>query len=220
MSDEKRSSGYLHWSGPAYLIAGNTKHQLNCQVLQTSYDELEIIADTPSIFPLWNDRRDDNLRFEIPGSSTSFDVFPVGSSLNMNGEGNLNLHLKRSPVWHQKSDNIYSGRSLIVNFAQYWIGGPNNCNFELRAEGWQLSFIPISERQLLLARSIQTDKYRVTHQVEFAREDHSAFTFADAARLLGSLCFFLSFCRGQWVTTALSVGFDECGETAFEEWVT
>jgi hypothetical protein len=64
------------------------------------------------------------------------------------------------------------------------------------------------------------EEFRATHQVEFSREDGSEFTDQEAQDFLWKLSLFFSFCRGQWVGHSRTVGFEESGEMALEQWGT
>jgi hypothetical protein len=67
---------------------------------------------------------------------------------------------------------------------------------------------------------MSSDEYRVTHQVDFAREDAASFTPPEAQDFLENLHYFLSFCRGLWVATSFSAAIDGKGEVAMEQWGT
>jgi hypothetical protein len=106
----------------------------------------------------------------------------------------------------------------IMNFAYYFLAGrPEGQRFDLRCDDWVFSFVPLDERICLYQPQVQTEEYAFTHHVSIQRIDRTAFSAEEAQRQLDVLGDFLTFCRGYWVSTALTVGIDSDGTVAMEE---
>jgi hypothetical protein len=221
MANEENSLTYVFWQGPAHLIAGQVQHDVNCRVfLEGSPKDLRIETESPLGFNSLGFINGEALSIEIAGVSRPIELIPVHPAFGSQGANLLTFGLRRSPIWFMKSERLSSARTAILNFAHYWMGTPAPSRFELKACGWTAHFIPISDKTLVIAKMLHCDKYRVTHQVEFARDDGSLFTGIDAQDFLGKLSLFLSFCRGQWVATSFTVGLNSNGEVALEQWGT
>jgi hypothetical protein len=105
----------------------------------------------------------------------------------------------------------------ILNFAHYFLTGrPGGQYFELHHSDWLYSFIPVDDQIYLYPPQIQTDDYAFTQHVTIRKLDRAAFSPEDAQRQLDLLGDFLTFCRGFWVSTALTVGIDADGAVAME----
>lgn len=99
------------------------------------------------------------------------------------------------------------------------MGSPKQLGFTLKACGWRAQFTPVSDKRAASAKPMH-DRYRLSHQVEFTREDGSLFTAAEAEDFLAKLSLFLSFCHGQWVATSFIAAVNPSGEVALEQWGT
>jgi hypothetical protein len=222
MADEQTSSEYVFWRGPARLIAGQIQREVNCRVFlsASSSQKLRISVENQFGFAVLNSFKEEAVRIEMPDFAEPIELLPISTSINSRGDNTVEFGLKRSPIWLMKPDKLRLGRTLIINFAEYRVSGPGYPRFELRARGWMVQFIPISDRTLAVAEMLNDDKYRITHQAEFAREDGSLFTAAEARDFLEKLSLFLSFCRGQWVGTSFTVAVNSDGDMALEQWGT
>ena len=213
---------FLLWSGLATLRYEGTSATLNCIVYQRSLAkedlviEAEDISGSPRPFFTAGD-----LQLDIPGFPEPLEVIVVQNSWSSEGHGFLRLRPLRTPCWFSTSLALHSGRFVVVNFAHYWMGRPQNLDFTLNALGWKAHFIPITGDILEISPRFNSDEeFRATHQVEFSREDGSSFTGKQAQVFLEKLSLFLSFCRGRWVAIALAVGLDGSAEKRLEQWGT
>jgi hypothetical protein len=221
MSSTNSDSEYLLWSGTGTLRCGGKSGALECRVYQLCGKKDDLIIEgkdasgilPPFILP-------DDLKLEIPGVREPLDVIVTQISWNFAGHSALALRPMHSPCWFTKSRTLRSARFVIVNFALYWIGSPTNLNFALKAGGWIAQFIAVTEKSLEIPKWKANEEFRVTHQVEFSREDRAVFTEQEAQDFLSKLLLFLSFCHGQWVGHSLMVGLDDNGELALEQWGT
>lgn len=157
------------------------------------------------------------LKIDIPGVSDPLDVCFRSNTLSSDGHSSLILQAQRTPCWFSRSKPIRIGRFGVINFAHYWMGHPKNLNFELSAIGWKAQFCAVIDDLLDINRG---DEYKITHWVEFSREDGSNFSDEEAQDFLWKLSIFLSFCRGQWINYCLMTGFDDSGEKVLEQWGT
>jgi hypothetical protein len=162
----------------------------------------------------------DDPQLEIPGVHDPLNVIVSQNSWNSEGHSSLTLRPLRLPCWFSKSRALRSGRFVIVNFAHYWMESPTKLDFTLRAGGWTAQFIAVTDKSLEILQMKSSAEFRITHQVEFSRQDGSLFTEQEAQEFFSDLMLFLSFCRGQWVGIALAVALDENGEMALEQWGT
>lgn len=212
---------HLLWSGVGTLRSENVNATLDCRVYQESCGKQDLEIECVESSGRWpRFILEDGLQLEIPGVREPLDVLVSQNSWNSGGHSSLTLQPLRSPCWFSKSRALRSGRLVIVNFAHYWMGSPADLNFTLKAGGWAAQFIAVTESSLDIPRMKVGGEFRVTHQVEFSREDGSSFTDQEAQDFLSKLALFLSFCRGQWVGLSLVVGLDKNGETALEQWGT
>jgi hypothetical protein len=221
MTRENSDLKYLLWSGLATLRCEGTNATLNCNVYQQSTGKGDLIIESEDVsgsLPPFIPAKD--LQLDVPGVREPLDVIVTQNTWNSEGLNSLTLRPLRVPCWFSRSKALRSGRFAIVNFAPYWIGNPQNLNFELKALGWKAQFIAVTDKSLEVPQFKNDDDFRVTHQVEFSQEDGSPFTELEAQDFLWKLSLFLSFCRGHWVTYSLMVGLDENGEMALEQWGT
>lgn len=212
---------YLFWSGSAALRGEGTNAALNCKVYQQSRGKGDLIIegeDTSGGLPPFFAAKD--MQLDIPGLREPLDVRVISNTWNAEGHNSVTLLPRRTPCWFSGSNALRSGRFATINFAPYWIGSPQNLNFELKALGWKVQFIAVTDKALEIPQFKSDDEFRVTHQVEFSREDGSTFTEFEAQDFLWKLSLFLSFCRGHWVACSLLVCVDENGEKALEQWGT
>jgi hypothetical protein len=162
---------------------------------------------------------EDQISIEIPGVIEPIGLLMSGAKVNSEGENVLTFGVKRSPIWTAQSQELVFGRTMLVNFAHYGLHKAP-LRFELSGGGWVARFYPISDETLAVHESMQSDEYRITHQVEFVRENRAPFTPSEAQRFLEDLHYFLSFCRGRWVATSFTVGTGEDGTVRMEQWGT
>ena len=219
MTHKNSDSRYLLWAGTGNFRYGNAETALCCRVYQGSGGKEDLVIESEDIsgklppFIVAND-----VQLQIPGVREPLDVMVVPRSWSSEGHSSLTLLPLQTPCWFSKSRPLRYGRFVIVNFAFYWMGSPANLNFVLNACGWTAQFIAVTEKSLEIPRLKNDDEFRVTHHVEFSRDDGSLFTEQEAHDFLWKLSLFLSFCRGQWVGYSLMVGLDENGEMALEQW--
>lgn len=216
------SSERLLWQGSARLIFLGAVREVNCQVLLRSGRELRLKMDDLgsqlSGRELTETLNGEIAKLQISGVAEPVELFRVDTQINDQGEVSIVFRPSRSPIWLIRSEALRRGRAEIVNFAQYWIGSPAKSGFELNACGWKAFFIPVSDDTLAIAKWMHNEEYRISHQVEFEREDGSAFTAADAQDFLSKLSLFLSFCHGQWVSTSFATAMSQAGEVALQQW--
>lgn len=106
----------------------------------------------------------------------------------------------------------------VVNFAGYFLHPrPDGLKFELHHSDWVFSLLPVHELSYLYPPQIQTDEYAFTHHVTISRLEGNLFSPQEAEKQLDLLGDFLTFCRGFWVSTALTAGIREDGTVAMEE---
>lgn len=115
----------------------------------------------------------------------------------------------------------------VPNFVDF-LGSPirdrgnqnlRNARAVFEAEGWRVVLDALrTTNRNFLAQLKGNGGYAITHVGRFERLNGERFS-ADIARdFLGSLCYFLSFCRGMWIAPVLPVGFDSKGTRVWEEW--
>lgn len=106
----------------------------------------------------------------------------------------------------------------VLNFRFYFLSGkPQDQCFVLRHDNWIFSFIPVDDFIFSYPSKIQTEEYALTHHVTVKQVDGKAFSPEEAERELDLLTDFLTFCRGFWVSTALTAGLRSDGTVAMEE---
>jgi hypothetical protein len=106
----------------------------------------------------------------------------------------------------------------IVNFNQYWFGGPNKLNFCLEDGTWVFEFTPVGDETFLYPTEIQNESYSFSHHLLLRRASGATFSCSDAQKALETLSTFLRFCAEHWVAPALVVGIDSAGMAAMEDW--
>jgi len=216
------SSDYMFWRGMTRLNAGKLLHEVNSRVfLDASPDkDLRIEIANELGFAALNLINEDQISIDIPDVAEPIGLLMSGAKINSEGENVLIFGTKRSPIWTVKSQELRSGRVMLINFAHYRLRAPQRMGFEFNGAGWRTRVIPISDETLAVPSAMHSDKYRVTHQLEVAREDGASFTPLEAQDFLENLHYFLSFCRGRWVATSFSIFFDKEGEIGMEQWGT
>jgi len=223
MADEKTaSSDHTFWRGTTRLNAGKFSRRVNCRVFLDASQEKNLQVEIANEFGFGalNLVDDDQLSIDIPDVSEPIGLLMSGAKINSKGEDFLTFSPKQLPILKVRSQELLSGRTLLVNFAQYGFVTTRTSRFELIGAGWRTKFIPMSDETLAIPAGMQSDEYRVTHQVEFAREDGAAFTPSEVQDFLDDLHYFLSFCRGRWVATSFTIAFDKEGRIGMEEWGT
>lgn len=157
--------------------------------------------------------------FHDPREAT--ECYKTGSNVRIGGD-EPGHYFRLSP--HRSNVVLGSGESLvrieagILNFAFYFLTGkPEGQYFKLCHADWVFDFIPVDERIYLYPPQIQTEQYAFPHHVSIRRIDGAAFSAEEAGRQLNLLGDFLTFCRGYWVSTALTAGIRADGTVAMEE---
>jgi len=108
--------------------------------------------------------------------------------------------------------------AAVVNFSQYWFGGPNKLGFCLEDEEWLYEFTPVGDSTLLYPHEIQNESYSFSHHLLLRRRDRAAFPCSEAHRALETLFTFLSFCAEHWSAPTLVAGCDKSGAVVMEDW--
>lgn len=186
MADEQATStDYMFWRGMARLNAGKFSHEVNSRVFLDGSPKKDLRIETANDlgFAALNLINEDQISIDIPGVAEPIALLMSGAKINSEGENVLTFGAKRSPIWTVKSQEMRSGRTMLINFAHYGLRAPQHLGFELNGTGWRARVIPISDDTLAVPVTMHSDEYRVTHQVEFAREDCGAFTPQEAQDL-------------------------------------
>jgi hypothetical protein len=223
MANEQTAlSDYVFWRGATQLNAGILSHEVNSRIFldASPSKDLRIEIANELGFAALNLINVDQISIDIPGVSEPIGLLMSDAKINSDGENVLTFGVKRSPIWTTKSQKLRSGRTMLINFAHYRLRASQLPGFDLNGAGWRVRVIPISDETLAAPTAMHSDEYRVTHQLEFAREDGASFTPLEAQDFLENLHYFLSFCRGRWVATSFSVAIDEDGEVGMEQWGT
>lgn len=126
----------------------------------------------------------------------------------------------RTPVLVNADVPIVRLHGFIVNLPQFWFSGPHSLDFSLEDDLWTFDFRPITETSLAFPSDVQTDAYRLTHQMWVQSAKCETFRLLDTQNALNTLALFLSFCCENWTSPALIVGFDNAGVVVSEEWGT
>jgi hypothetical protein len=213
---------YVFWRGNVRLNAGQLSHDVNCRIFldATPDKDLRIEIANELGFAALGLINEENLSVEIPGVSDPIGLLMSNAKINSDGENVLTFGVRRSPIRRAQSQELSTGRAMLVNFAHYGLGNPQHLGFQLNGAGWKARFHPISDETLAVPDSMQSEEYRVTHQVEFGRQDGALFTPVEAEHFLEDLHYFLSFCRGRWVAAAFTVAIDRDGNIGMEQWGT
>jgi hypothetical protein len=172
----------------------------------------------------------DSVKLTLRDKDSSFDVFCASFG---GAHGGTVFLPKRSGVTITPASNSISLVTFhLFNFADFF--GPEDYtltttdevsqNFRrcgrviLRADGWTIAIVAKGETKELADALSAQGGYVLTHMGQVAREDHSTFSTQQFGELLNCLHYFLSFSLGRWAGVALPVGFDNTGNTVFEEW--
>jgi hypothetical protein len=223
MAEEKITlNDYVFWRGQIRLNAGQLSHDVDCRIFldATPDKDLRIEVANELGFAALGLINEEHLSLKIPGVSDPIGLLMSNAKINSDGENVLTFGVKRFPIWRAQSQELSTGRTMLVNFAHYGLRNPEHLGFELNGAGWKACFYPISDKTLAVPDSMQSQEYRVTHQVEFGRQNGALFTPVEAEHFLEDLHYFLSFCRGRWVATAFTVAIDRDGNIGMEQWGT
>jgi hypothetical protein len=106
----------------------------------------------------------------------------------------------------------------VVNFNQYWFGGPSKLNFCLEDGTWVFDFTPVGDKTFLYPPKIQNELYFFSHHLLLRKANGDTFSCSEAQEALDTLATFLRFCAEHWVAPALVVGSDSTGMAAMEDW--
>lgn len=223
MPDEQTASGdYTFWYGMTKLDAGSLSLEVHARIFMDSSPnkDLRIEIANELGFASLGLINEGHIVLHIPGVANPVGLLMSGAKINSEGENVLTFGAKRSPIWKHESEMLYSGRTMLVNFAPYMFRSRHHLEFDLDGAGWHAHVIPVRDETLAVPATMYSDQYRVTHQVEFAREDGAPFTPLEAQNFLEGLHYFLSFCRGRWVATSFSLALASGGKVALEQWGT
>jgi len=165
--------------------------------------------------------QEDSFLVTFPDSVESTECYATSSSLRIGRDHSghfLRLSPRRSNLILRSGVPLVRIEAGILNFAHYLLTGrPEGQCFELHHGDWLYSFVPVDDQIYLYPPHIQTEEYAFTHHVTIHRFEGTAFSPEDAQMQLDLLGDFLTFCRGFWVSTALTVGVDADGVVAMEE---
>ena len=154
----------------------------------------------------------DNSRLDISGTKKSWEASGWFSTLET-GKG--------------KGTELTSVIFHVPNFVDF-LGSPirergkqqvRMARAVFEGEGWRVVLDALSTtNEKFLAQLKGNGGYAITHVGRFERVNGESFNTEAARDFMGSLCYFLSFCRGMWIAPVLPVGFDSKGTRAWEEW--
>lgn len=113
---------------------------------------------------------------------------------------------------------VHGGIVNLGGFAFRGRGQDHACELASN-DGWRVELQPVSHT-LEFPPQIQSPEYRFTHHFSLVRADEHPFSAENVEEQISKLCTFLSFCRGAWVSTALTTGVDDSGALAYAEWGT
>jgi len=154
-------------------------------------------------------------------SQEATECYATGSNLRIGGEQSghfFRLSPYHSNVVLQSGGPLVRIEAGVLNFEFYFLTAkPDGQSFELRDDNWVFAFIPVDDQSYLYPPQIQTAEFAFTHHLTGKRADGAAFSSEEAQRQLTLLSDFLTFCRGYWVSTALTTGFRADGVVAMEE---
>jgi hypothetical protein len=205
----KGRKGTFHSKVYFDLALGNS---LVIEPQESLYDLCQDMSQEESFFVAFHD------------SVEPAECYATDSSLRVGGDQSghfFRLSPLRSNVILRSGEPLVRIEAGILNFAHYFLTGrPEELRFEFRHDDWHFSFVPVDERIYLYPPHIQTKEYAFTHHVTIQKVNGAAFSPEDAQRQLDLLGDFLTFCRGFWVSTALTVGIDANGTVAMEEFGT
>ena len=156
----------------------------------------------------------------FPDSSKPTECYSVGSRHRSGGENPghfFQLSPRHSNLVLQSGAHLVRIEAGVLNFANYFIpGDPERQRFKLQHHDWEFCFLPVDDQILSYPPHIQTKEYAFTHHVKIQRVDVAAFSPEEAQQQLEMLADFLTFCRGYWVSTALTNGFGTDGTVAMQ----
>lgn len=168
--------------------------------------------------------QEDSFWVRFPDSVEPTECYATNSSIRVGEDQSghfFRLSPRRSNVILRSGAPLVRIEAGILNFAFYFLTGkPEGQCFELHHDDWLYSFVPVDERIYLYPPQIQTEEYAFTHHVTIRKIDGAAFSPDEAQLQLDLLGDFLTFCRGYWVSTALTTGVDANGTVAMEEFGT
>jgi hypothetical protein len=184
-----------------------------------------VIEPQESLGEICRDMSDeDSFLVKFHDSVEPTECYSTNSRLRIGGgqSGHFSrLSPRRSNVILRTGAPLVRIEAGILNFAFYFLTGkPEGQCFELRHDDWLYSFVPVDDRIYLYPPQIQTEDYAFTHHVTIRKIYGTAFSPDEAQRQIDLLGDFLTFCRGFWVSTALTVGIDANGTVAMEEFGT
>lgn len=165
-------------------------------------------------------RPEDSFFVYFDGSSGETEWFATSWNHRIGDDSGLFVRLspRRSNLTLRSGSLLKRVNAGVVNFPNYFISGnPEGLKFELQHGNWIFEFVPVDPRLFLYPEHIQTQEYAFTHHLSFGKADKCLFPAEDAEDQLDLLSDFLSFCRGFWVSTALTTGTAMDGTTAMEE---
>lgn len=149
------------------------------------------------------------------------ECYMTGSQFRIGGEQSghfFRLSPHHSNVVLQSGEPLVRIEAGVLNFAFYFLTAkPEGQRFELSDHDWVFTFIPVDDQIYLYPPHIQTEEYAFTHHLTVRRADGAAFSSEEAQKQLTLLSDFLTFCRGYWVSTALTTGIRADGVVAMEE---
>ena len=223
---KQEERGFVLWEGLATVRQGTFDTTLRTVVrfdLAKSGTTTFEIADAENWF--YRGRHSDfdelpSVFFKMPKVDAEVEAFLTDTRLTGDGHAKAVFTPRFSQMWQTTQQDIRSVHSGIINLPHYVFVGPGGKNvLELAWKDWKATIGPIPTT-LQFRESVQCPEYRFTHHLRLTRADGESFSSEEAIKELDMLSRFLSFCRGKWVSTALTTALDENGSLALAEWGT
>lgn len=206
------------WRGQAVLRYENRMETVEVRVFVDHDFDLKIgLPNDLGLEALFLIQQQD-ITVEIPESGPPIPVFLSHFSSSVSEGEQVVFTPKRTPLWRSGDVPLRRGTSALLNFTGFDVGPPTRNRMLLSACGWLLTVTPVHETLVCFPKLIAGEEHVVTHALEFERENGTLFSREEMLLFLENLGQFFSFCHGGWVGISLSVGQDENGVAALEEW--
>ncbi len=165
----------------------------------------------------------------FPGRKMTFDASVLGSPTKLvQGHPRTTLLLQPpNPLFLGDPTNIADVRFGLLNFPDVRAGsflvdspagGRTRCDrLELTADEWLISVESLPDIGKRIDSLEASGGYAITH-VGSIKKRAGEFKAEEAKALLYVLHEFLSFACGRWTTPILAIGFNQAGESVWEEW--
>jgi hypothetical protein len=130
-----------------------------------------------------------------------------------NGEGQRGVVPIQSVLFHLANFIPFLGDVIRDPAGKAWQGRAT-----LRADGWKLTVDSTEMGKRSTYQENAGGGFAISHVACLERDDGCSFSVADAKKLLESLYWFFSFCRGRPCAPILPLGFDKRGRRQWSEW--